>query len=223
MDGGTLASVTGATATYGGVISGSGPLSIGDGINQGTVVLNAANTYSGGTIVLAGRLQAGSAGGFVNNTAYTVNGGTLDLNNFKLIVSSLNGTGGVVNLGSAALTINNTGTDVYSGIIQGTGSLTKIGAGTQTLSGNNTYSGGTLLNAGTLVVNNAQALGLGDVVVNGGVLRADPQPINVRGNYTQNAGGTLQLGLGGSAPGQYRSLKCRRARRSGWHAAATLP
>ena len=293
--GGTLASATGATATYGGVISGTGSLSIGDGINQGTVVLNAANTYSGGTIVLAGRLQAGSAGGFVNNTAYTVNGGTLDLNNFKLTVSSLNGTGGVVNLGSAALTINNTGTDVYSGIIQGTGSLTKIGAGTLTLSGNNsytggtnilggvlsvssdinlgsgnirignnaellttgatfssgkaialgdgggtlasatgatatyggvisgtgplsigdginqgsvvlnaanTYSGGTLLNAGTLVVNNAQALGLGDVVVNGGVLRADPQPINVRGNYTQNAGGTLQLGLGGSAPGQ---------------------
>ena len=200
--GGTLASATGATATYGGVISGTGSLSIGDGINQGTVVLNAANTYSGGTIVLAGRLQAGSAGGFVNNTAYTVNGGTLDLNNFKLTVSSLNGTGGVVNLGSAALTINNTGTDVYSGIIQGTGSLTKIGAGTQTLSGSNTYSGGTLLNAGTLVVNNAQALGLGDVVVNGGVLRADPQPINVRGNYTQNAGGTLQLGLGGSAPGQ---------------------
>ncbi len=293
--GGTLASATGATATYGGVISGTGPLSIGDGINQGTVVLNAANTYSGGTIVLAGRLQAGSAGGFVNNTAYTVNGGTLDLNNFKLTVSSLNGTGGVVNLGSAALTINNTGTDIYSGIIQGTGSLTKIGAGTQTLSGSNsytggtnilggvlsvssdinlgsgnigignnaellttgatfssgkaialgdgggtlasatgatatyggvisgtgplsigdginqgtvilnaanTYSGGTLLNAGTLVVNNAQALGLGDVVVNGGVLRADPQPINVRGNYTQNAGGTLQLRLGGSAPGQ---------------------
>jgi outer membrane autotransporter protein len=293
--GGTLASATGATATYGGVISGTGSLSIGDGINQGTVVLNAANTYSGGTIVLAGRLQAGSAGGFVNNTAYTVNGGTLDLNNFKLTVSSLNGTGGVVNLGSAALTIDNTGTDVYSGIIQGTGSLTKIGAGTLTLSGNNTYtggtnilggvlsvssdinlgsgnirigsnaellttgatfssgkaialgdgggtlasatgatatyggvisgtgplsigdginkgtvvlnaantySGGTLLNAGTLVVNNAQALGLGDVVVNGGVLRADPQPINVRGNYTQNAGGTLQLGLGGSAPGQ---------------------
>src|SRR5260370_1697157 len=66
--GGTLASATGATATYGGVISGTGPLSIGDGINQGTVVLNAAYTYTGGTTVLAGTLQAGSAGGFVSNT-----------------------------------------------------------------------------------------------------------------------------------------------------------
>ena len=294
--GGTLASANGATATYGGVISGTGPLNIGDGINQGTIVLNAPNTYSGGTTinrgileigadvnlgaasgalifnggtlqtmasfstargttlnaaggifepaagttftesgtitglggltktgagmvilggnnsytggttVLAGTLQAGSAGGFVSNTAYTVIGGTLDLNSFNLTMSSLNGNGGVVNLGSAALTINNTNADVYSGIIQGTGSLIKIGAGALTLSGSNTYSGGTLLNAGTLVVNSAQALGLGDVVVNGGVLRADPQPINVKGNYTQNAGGTLQLSLGGSAPGQYDVL-----------------
>jgi outer membrane autotransporter protein len=294
--GGTLASVTGATATYGGVISGTGPLNIGDGINQGTIVLNAPNTYSGGTTinrgilgvggdvnlgaasgalifnggtlqtlasfstlrattlnpaggtlepgagttlteagtitgvggltktgagmvilagnnsytggttVVAGTLQAGSAGGFVSNTDYTVMGGTLDLNNFNLTVSSLNGPGGIVNLGSAALTVNNTGGNVYSGIIQGSGSLTKMGAGALTLSGNNTYSGGTLLIAGTLVVNSAQALGLGDVVVNGGVLRADPQQINVKGNYTQNAGGTLQLSLGGSAPGQYDFL-----------------
>jgi hypothetical protein len=46
----------------------------------------------------------------------------------------------------------------------------------------------------------AQALGLGDVVVNGGVLGAAPQTINVKGNYTQNAGGTLQLGIGGMEP-----------------------
>ena len=93
--------------------------------------------------------------------------------------------------------------DVYSGIIQDTGSADKDWRrNADTLGQDNTYSGGTLLDAGTLVVNNAQALGLGNVVVNGGVLRADPQRINVRGNYTQNAGGTLQLGLGGSAPGQ---------------------
>jgi outer membrane autotransporter protein len=295
--GGTLASKTGATATYGGVISGTGPLTIGDGTNQGAIVLNAPNTYNGGTTinrgileisadvnlgaasgglifnggtlqtmasfstvrattlnaaggifepdagttfteggtitgfggltktgagmailagnnsytggttVVAGTLQAGSAGGFVSNTAYTVIGGTLNLNNFNLTMSSLNGTGGVVNLGSAALTINNASADAYSGIIQGAGSLTKIGLGTLTLSGNNTYSGGTVLNAGTLVVNSAQALGLGNVVVNGGVLRADPQPINVKGNYTQNGGGTLQLSLGGSASGQFDVLK----------------
>jgi hypothetical protein len=44
------------------------------------------------------------------------------------------------------------------------------------------------------------------VTVNGGVLAADPQPINVKGNYTQNAGGTLQLQVAGANPGQYDTL-----------------
>ena len=55
-----------------------------------------------------------------------------------------------------------------------------------------------MVNAGALTVSGAQALGLGDVVVNGGILNADPQPINVKGNYTQNAGGTLQLQAAGA-------------------------
>jgi subtilase-type serine protease len=94
-------------------------------------------------------------------------------------------------------------------VISGSGRLSvgdAINNGTIILSAANTYSGGTVLNSGTLVVNNAQALGLGDVVVTGGVLRTDPQPINVRGDYTQSAGGTLQLSLAGSAPGQYDFL-----------------
>jgi hypothetical protein len=55
-------------------------------------------------------------------------------------------------------------------------------------------------------VNNAQALGTGNVTVNGGVLGADPQPINVLGNYTQNAGGTLQLNIAGRSAGQFDVL-----------------
>ena len=44
------------------------------------------------------------------------------------------------------------------------------------------------------------------MVVNGGILRTNSQPINVKGQYTQNSGGTLQLSLGGSAAGQYDVL-----------------
>jgi YVTN family beta-propeller protein/autotransporter-associated beta strand protein len=188
---------------YSGVIQGTGSLTK---MGAGTQTLSGNDTYTGGTTVLAGTLQAGSASGFVNNTAYTVNGGILDLNNFSLTMASLNGTGGKVNLGTAPLTINNTGMDAYSGVIQGTGSLTKNGYGTLTLSGQNTFLGGTLVKAGTLVVNSAQALGLGNVVLQGGVLKSDPQPINVAGNYVQNGGGTLQLTLRGTAPGQYDTL-----------------
>jgi len=128
------------------------------------------------------------------------NGGTLRTTGSLLIsrtISLLAGGG----------TIDTNGfNSVFSGDIINSGSLTKIGSGTLTLSGNNTYSGGTVLNAGTLVVASPRALGLGNVVVNGGVLRADPQPISVQGNYTQHAGGTLQLSLAGSAPGQYDFL-----------------
>ena len=119
---------------------------------------------------------------------------------------------GLYRLGSKALTVggNNLSTAV-SGIIadggfNSGGSLVKVGTGTLTLSGANTYTGGTTLNAGTIIVNNAQALGLGNVTVNGGILTADPQPIIVKGNYSQGAGGTLQLQVAGKAAGQYDFL-----------------
>ncbi len=47
--------------------------------------------------------------------------------------------------------------DTNSGIIAGTGSLTKTGAGTLTLNGTNTYAGVTNVNAGTLAVNGSIA------------------------------------------------------------------
>ena len=281
--GGMLASANGAVATYTGVISGTGPLTIGDGINQGTIFLSAPNTYSGGTTinrgileigadnalgltsgaltfnggtlqtlasftsaraitldaaggtfepsagttftesgtitgaggltktgsgvvilagnssyaggttVLAGTLQAGSAGGFATNTAYTISGGTLDLNNFNLTMSSLNGSGGVVNLGSAALTIQNAGIDVYSGTIQGTGSLTKTGTGTQTLSGNNSYTGGTTLLAGTLQAGSAGGFVSNTAyTVSGGTL--DLNNFNLTMSSFNGAGGVVNLG-----------------------------
>ena len=95
---------------------------------------------------------------------------------------------------------------IFSGSIINSGSLTKIGAGTLTLSGTNTYTGGTIINGGTLVVDGPQSLGFGNVILNNGVLTADPQTINVYGNYTQNAGGTLLLTIGGTGPGQHDSL-----------------
>jgi autotransporter-associated beta strand protein len=103
-------------------------------------------------------------------------------------------------------------TATYTGVLSGDGTLT-VGegahAGTILLAGDNTYSGGTVINLGTLLVYSAQALGTGDVTVNGGILAAGPQPINVLGNYTQNAGGTLQLSVAGASPGQYDFLAVR--------------
>jgi autotransporter-associated beta strand protein len=107
---------------------------------------------------------------------------------------------------NGSLSFNRSDTLTFDAIVSGSGNLVQNGPGITVLGGMNTYSGGTIINNGTLLVSNSQALGLGDVVVNAGVLRTDPQPINVKGNYTQNAGGTLQLGVGGSAAGQYDFL-----------------
>jgi YVTN family beta-propeller protein/autotransporter-associated beta strand protein len=128
------------------------------------------------------------------------NGGTLKAtgNLVTARVISLLANGGIV---------DTNGFDaIFSGSVINSGSLTKIGAGTLTLSGISTYTGGTIINVGTLVVDGPQALGFGDVILNNGVLTADPQTINVNGNYTQHAGGTLLLAIGGTGAGQYDAL-----------------
>ena len=176
-DSATLAFDRSDSVTFGGVISGTGAL-VQKG--SGTLTLTADNTYTGGTMINAGTLQLGHGG----------------------MTGSI--IGNVTDNGS--LLFNRSNNVTFNTIISGSGNLVQNGSGTTILGGANTYSGGTIINAGALLVNNSQALGLGDVVVNGGILGADPQPINVKGNYTQNAGGTLQLQVSGADPGQYDTL-----------------
>jgi autotransporter-associated beta strand protein len=177
IDTGVLAFDRSDSVTFAGAISGTGSVTQ---IGTGTTILTGTNTYSGGTTISAGTLQVGNGG-----TTGSIIGNVVD-----------NGT----------LIFNRSDPLSLGGIISGTGSVEQNGSGTTILSGVNTYSGGTLVNAGTLTVNNSQALGLGNVRVNGGILRADPQPINVKGNYTQNAGGTLQLQVAGASTGLYDFL-----------------
>ena len=198
--GGMFLADAGTVSNLSGAISGAGSLTK-NGL--GALVLTASNTYSGGTSFNGGILA-------VNGDANLGTGG-LSFNGGAL--QALAGGGGISS--SKSITLNVPGgmflADVgtvsnLSGAISGAGSLTKNGLGALVLTAANTYSGGTVLNAGTLTVHGPQALGLGNVVVNGGILNADPQPINVKGNYTQNAGGTLQLQVAGAGPGQYDSL-----------------
>jgi len=198
--GGTFLADTGTTSTLNGAMGGVGSFTK-DGL--GTLTLSGANAYSGGTTISAGVLIVSADNNLgVPSGGLTFNGGTLqfgsafNLGNTRTI--TLNGSGGTFDT-------NGFNTSISQGIT-GIGGLTKTGAGTLTLSGTNSYSGGTVLNAGILVVNNAQALGLGNVTVNAGILEADPQPINVKRNYTQNAGGTLLLQVAGAGSGQYDFL-----------------
>lgn len=121
----------------------------------GTLILGQASSYSGGTLVEAGVLQAGTQGAFVNNTAFALNGGRLDLNGYDLAMASLAGEGGTLDLGAANLTINQVASTSFDGTIDGTGSFTKSGTGTLVLNGANTYSGATTIKAGGLVIGDA--------------------------------------------------------------------
>jgi len=76
----------------------------------------------------------------------------------------LNATGDVastgnLNLNGGLLRINNGGNGNFTGVISGSGGVTKAGSGTTILSGNNTYGGTTSINAGTLQVGNAGTTG----------------------------------------------------------------
>jgi outer membrane autotransporter protein len=138
-------------------------------LGAGTLTLSGANSYSGPTGVITGKLQAGSATGFSPRSAFFVAAnGQLDLGNFNQTIGSLAGSG-KVSLGTATLA---TGADnsasTFSGQISGSGALAKTGSGTFTLASANTYEGGTLLKAGQLNVGDSGALGSGALSMDDG-------------------------------------------------------
>jgi autotransporter-associated beta strand protein len=176
----------------------------------GTLTLTGANTYSGGTLVNAGALQAGAANVLSANSAVTVASGvTLDLNNFNQAIGTLAGAG-AVSLGSALLTTGNDNTSTtFSGSIAGPGRLTKIGSGTLSLSGASTYTGPTTVSSGRLAINGSTTsdvtvgiggnLGGSGTIVGSVVNRGTIAPGNsigtltIGGSYTQAAGSTYQV------------------------------
>jgi autotransporter-associated beta strand protein len=101
--------------------------------------------------------------------------GTLDissLDNGALTIGSLEGEGHV-QLGTRKLTIGtNDLSTAFAGEIDGSGGVTKTGAGALTLTGVNSYSRGTTVSAGTLLVSNksGSGTGAGAVNVNSGTL-----------------------------------------------------
>ena len=194
------ATVTGAGSTWtnkgalfvGGNSGGPGGVGLLQISNDGTVNAAATTIWNTGTLAIGGS--------FTLNSPLSNNGGTV-----RTVADATFPNNATLGAGGAIFDSNGFNS-VLSGAYTGSGGITKINAGTVTLTGANTYSGDTVINDGTLLVNNSEALGLGDVVVNGGVLGADAKPTNVKGNYTQNAGGTLQLQVAGANPGQYDSL-----------------
>jgi fibronectin-binding autotransporter adhesin len=89
------------------------------------------------------------------------NGGTLDMTNCLQTIASLSSTDGLgsqVLVGSGQLTIAGPGATMFDGTISGQGGSLVVQGGELTLTGVNTFSGGTLVEAGTLVLGSPTAL-----------------------------------------------------------------
>lgn len=112
---------------------------------DGTLILSAVNTYSGGTTIKAGVLQLAA-----DNNLGDATGG------LEIGDGTLRATAGFTSARSIELT-GAAGIEVQidelelTGDISGDGSLTKNGAGTLKLTGSNNYTGGTTVSDGTLL------------------------------------------------------------------------
>lgn len=164
-------SYRGLTTVSAGTLSNTGTLS-GPVLNQaiftstGVINGNLDNRF-GGSVALRGQLN----GAIENYGAITLTGtttgigelflsdwATFNLNGFDTTVGSIFGPGSI-QLGSATLTTgsNNLSTWV-SGVISGSGGLTKVGTGDLILAGANTYTGLTTISAGGIYIDATGAL-----------------------------------------------------------------
>jgi fibronectin-binding autotransporter adhesin len=121
-------------------------------IGSGNVTLSGNNVYNGTTLINEGALLAGSTTGFSSKSAFNLSAGTIaDLNGFDSNVASIEGAGNISLNGNLTFGSNNIN-KTFAGLLNGAGSVTKIGTGKQTLTGNNTYSGNTIINNGMLEI-----------------------------------------------------------------------
>lgn len=169
----------------------SGSVEQGGGFNKtgnGRLILSGTTSHTGGT---------------------TVSGGTLQGDTDTL-------QGDIVNNG--ILIFDQEGVGAYSGVISGTGIVTKTGANLLVMSGANTYTGSTNLDVGEIRVEGSlvsdvtigtagllSGTGSTGSVTNDGLLRPGVDGIgelSVKG-YAQNAAGTLEIDIndGGTVPG----------------------
>ena len=211
---------SGGNLTMSGVTSGSGGMTK-SGAGSLTLSGSSANNLSGtvdvtgGTLVLdkdngvravngqvtigaSGTVRTDSSGQFGSNLVD--NSGTLNLNNYNQTLA-LRGAGSVT-LGTAEMTINNTGSDTFSGAITGTGSVVKSGSGTQTLTGANTYSGGTTISGGLLT---GDTTGIQGNIINNASLEFNQSTnggydgaLSGSGTIVKKGGGNVTLGNGNS-------------------------
>nr|WP_249811133.1 autotransporter domain-containing protein [Bradyrhizobium sp. 149] len=132
-------------AHAGNAFTASQPIGSGGALTKsgaGDLVLTAANTYVGGTTIVAGTLWLGNGGTTGSIIGGVTNHGTLAFDRFNAYQ--------------------------FDGVVAGSGALQQSGMGTTTLTAANVYTGGTTIAAGTLQLGNGGTTGsiVGNVLDN---------------------------------------------------------
>ena len=157
VNNGTLSFNRSGSVGVGGAVSGNGSLVK---IGTGTLTLSGINAYTGGTQLLAGRIDVGSNSALGTGALDMADGTTLGFAANGLDLANdiaLSGVGDpVVDTGAFDATL--------SGAISGSGFLTKEGSGRLVLSGANNYSGPTTVAAGTLAAGAANTFSASSAV-----------------------------------------------------------
>lgn len=205
---GSFSAAATKTLTLGHILAGSSGFTATGG---GTVIINQANTYTGGTTVSGGTTLQVQTASSIGGGDITLNGGsTLKLGSAGVTIDNTRniilGAAGTLDANAQALTV--------AGVISGAFGLTLAGGGTATLTGTNTYTGGTTLTGGTTaVINSDSSLGTGNITVTNGHLQSTAtlsttktMALSAATNITTNASTTLTLGGAISDVGGARAL-----------------
>lgn len=200
--------INGKTVTMSGAFSGAGPLTIANTAGGGALTLtgdsyvssDSTSNYSGiitinnaATLKLANTLD--SSDNITKNPDFSgasfVANGTLDISNSSgASVTTLSGSGSVV-LGSNILTISDSNSATFSGVISGSGAL-YLTAGNLTLTNVNTFTGVTYVASGTLAITQNNGLAASSSVVSNGVF--DISATTGTTLQSLSGAGTLTLG-----------------------------
>lgn len=180
--------------------SGNGNISGTGSVNKtgsGTLSLQTNNTYTGATVLYNGTLEANKLanGGSASSIGASKN------YDFNLVLKGgkLNYTGTSVSTdrnvkleGNSEIGVSTSGTTLtMTGVINGSGGLTKSGSGNLLLKGLNTYEGTTTVSEGLMEVNGANAINNAfsadkSYILKGGTLKTSGGSTTVYENYYSN-------------------------------------
>jgi len=192
----TWSVTTGKNLTVSGPVSGTSDLTK---TGDGTLTLSGANTFTGWTTLSAGTLVLGHTSALAGSTLNLGGTGTLSFASpGTYLLAGLTGSQ-ALNLGSSTLSIGGSGLgSVYSGVLSGSGGLTKTGDGILELLGINTFTGKVAVTGGSLWIAAESGLGATPATATADAVTLDGGALLLTtGNVTFSANRGFTLGAGG--------------------------